>query len=728
MKTFDKENFLSDLNDVQREAVLHTDGPMLIFAGAGSGKTRVITYRIAHLCLERGAAPWQIVAVTFTNKAAGEMRSRLEKLLGSRSKDIMVRTFHSLGLYILSRHYEEAGLKSNFSIYDDTAQKSLIKTILKEYNIDPEVISHDAVLQYVNRMRDRYDGASRQDMKSGHYGKELEKISDEYLKRLKLNNAVDFAGLLYESVKLLSENPVILSMYRNLWKYILIDEYQDTNHTQYMFGKLLAGENKNIVVVGDDDQSIYSWRGADITNILNFEKDYSGCKVLRLEENYRSTSPILKAASSLIANNVKRSKKELFTSRKDGEPVRYILCNGDMDEARHIVNRIRSLKRQGISYSEMAILYRTNAQSRIFEQIFQEEGIPCVIIGGFRFYERAEIKDVIAYLAVTVNPLDSVSLERIINVPARGVGAVALEKLKLLAVQKNIPLLEALAHAGEIKGIRSAGKIQDFSRLIFESAEAVRNQIPPSEVAVSIIKKSGYLDMLKKDSSPESISRKDNVDEFINAMKEYEERTAAAGETPGLAGYLQSISLMTDTSTSEEETSSISLMTLHNAKGLEYPVVFIAGIEEGFLPHKISMDEGMLEEERRLFYVGITRARDTLFLSGSRYRRVFGSVQPRMPSRFIAEIDDESFEKHKEESSLSYVPAASGAVFNDFPPEDGMQIYKTGERVEHGKYGSGTVKGVEGTVSGQKITIEFDEDSRTRKFLTAYTPLVKINN
>ncbi|MDH5654881.1 MAG: UvrD-helicase domain-containing protein [Spirochaetia bacterium] len=727
MKFENSLGLLEGLNDVQKTAVLHEEGPLLIFAGAGSGKTRVITYRIAHLCRHKNVAPWQILAVTFTNKAAGEMRERLSGILGKKSDDIFVRTFHSLGLYILSRHCEQAGLKSGFSIYDDAAQKSLVKAILKEKKIDPEYISHDAVIQFANRMRDRFDSGAYSS--SGHYDKELLGLTDEYFKKLKENNAVDYAGLLYESVKLLNGYPDILALYRNLWKYFLIDEYQDTNHTQYVMGKLLAGENNNLVVVGDDDQSIYSWRGADISNILNFETDYTDCRVLRLEENYRSTAPILKAASSLIANNQKRSKKELFTSKHEGEPVHYRLCGGDLDEVKTIVEKIQSLNSSGISSEDIAVLYRTNAQSRIFEQLFQERGIPCMIIGGFRFYERAEIKDLLAYLYVTVNPSDTVSLERIINVPARGVGEAAIGKLRKLSQERGITLFEAMPFAPEIKGVRSASKIAHLYAMFREASESVFSGTFPSEIAAGILKKSGYLDSLKKNKNPESISRKDNLDEFINAMKEYEEQTLARGDSPDLPGYLQSISLFTDEMKSQEGGPAVSLMTLHNAKGLEYKVVFIAGIEEGYLPHKISMDEGMLEEERRLLYVGITRAKEKLYLSSSRYRRIFGSIQPRMASRFISEIDPDVIEKKEEETSLPYRPDAGRAVhnFNESQRESAI-AYKTGERVIHERYGHGTVVTAENTVSGQKITIEFDEDGRSRKFLTAYTPLKKENS
>jgi len=712
-------DLLEGLNEWQRQGVLHGEGPLLILAGAGSGKTRVITYRIAHLCEQRGVKPWNIVAVTFTNKAVEEMRNRVHTLLGAVGRDVTIRTFHSLGLLILSRHAAEAGLRHNFSVYDDAAQKTLLKAILKDHEIDPRFLPHDAAAHAINRLRDAFVSPEEAGKGGGHYEKEIALVYREYVKRLRENNAIDFGGLLYESVSLLQNNGAVLAYYQNLWHHFLIDEYQDTNHCQYLMGKLIAGKHKNIVVVGDDDQSIYSWRGADIENILNFEKDYPGCPVIRLEENYRSTMPILKAASELIAHNTQRKGKTLFTEKEGGEAITLDVYGSDTEEVASILSKIRSFVSHGYAYRDIAVFYRTNAQSRLFEQAFTEEGIPFLLVGGFRFFERKEIKDLVAYLSVIVNPDDSIGLERIINVPPRGIGEVGLAKLSTLAAEKKISLFEALHHADELKSFRGVARVRDLYHLLSTLREAYLGGELPSILVHHLSERSGYLDMLKRDAGPEAISRIENIEEFQNYVREYEERMLKGEEEVDLARFLQSVSIQTSATETSETEEGVSMMTLHNAKGLEYPVVFLSGMEEGLIPHKLSIEEGNLEEERRLLYVGVTRARERLCLSGSQFRRVFGTFQPRLLSRFIEEMG-------LERSSVGSSREGRERFDRGAPVTGSDERFEQGERVFHQKYGEGEVVYVEATPSGQKISIHFDRDQTRRNFLTAYTPVVKL--
>ncbi len=735
-----EKELLENLNDVQRQAVIHGDGPLLILAGAGSGKTRVITHRIAHLCRVRNVAPFRIAAVTFTNKATGEMRERLFSLIGPMAESVFVRTFHSLGLHILRRHGEGVGLKSTFSIYDDAAQKSLIKSLLKEEKIEPSFLTPDAVSHYMNRCRDAMKAPGANGDLKDPYNQALEKIYGRYLSKLRENNAVDYSDLIYLPVRLLQENSEVLEHYRNLWRYFLIDEYQDTNHAQYILGGLIAGEHRNIAVVGDDDQSIYSWRGADISNILSFENDYPGALVLRLEQNYRSTQPILNTASSLIAHNQGRRQKTLFTREEGGDAPTYRQYDTDNEEVSGIVSKIISLKSQGWQLSDMAIFYRTNAQSRLFEEALRREDIPYVLVGGFRFFDRKEIKDLIAYMSVLVNPEDTVSLERIINVPARGVGETSVEKLRLLSMMKGISLLESLQFTEELDRVRSSTRsaLANLWKRICEWREAMESGEKPSQLALRIFKESGYEAALKSDPSPEEVSRLENIQEFINSIAEYEEAVISSGRgTATLDEFLQNISLSTSESDPDGNNHEmLSLMTLHNAKGLEFPVVWISGLEEGLLPHSLSITDGGesgLEEERRLLYVGITRARLQLHLSSVAYRRVFGQIQARMESRFVEELKEVPLERAGASKSLSKV----GATFSSRarsttkgPGNNGDQAatgYSASERIRHGQFGDGQILRVENTPAGEKLSIRFDGDGKVRIFLARYTPLTRLH-
>ncbi|MBI3394236.1 MAG: UvrD-helicase domain-containing protein [Spirochaetia bacterium] len=745
-----EQELLDGLNPVQRSAVLHEGGPLLILAGAGSGKTRVITHRIAHLCRIKGLRPWKIAAVTFTNKAAGEMRARLESLLGPMSTDLQVKTFHSLGLHILRRNYEAAGLRSNFAIYDMSAQETILKGILKDKKISTENLHPSAASHEISRARDALQSPEAYAKASADYYTDLiAVVYKEYIARLRENNAVDFGDLLYETVRLFETNAEILSFYQQLWQHFLIDEYQDTNKAQYRLGVLLTSVHRNIVVVGDDDQSIYSWRGADVSNILNFEQDYPDAKVLRLEQNYRSTPQILDAAWHVIQHNESRREKKLFTENAGGPAVRYVVYRSDtgegggQGEVRGIISRIRRLRSEGVSLSNMAIFYRTNAQSRLFEEGLRRESIPYVLIGGVRFYERKEIKDIMAYLSCVVNHEDTLSLMRIINVPPRGLGESGLAKL-----EHFVPVaggwIEAMERAGELGGLRAALKVKALAGHIHRWREMYQHGEPPSVIVESVLNDTGYVDWLRSEGSPEAESRVENLQEFVTSVQEYEEgvlRTARetvadperpVGLVPGqpdLAGFLQGITLLTSETDPEQSagTERLSLMTLHNAKGLEFGYVFIAGFEEGFLPHAMSVDEGNIEEERRLMYVGITRARLELMLTRVRYRRIFGAMQPRMPSRFLEEMRPAGIKEENEDDGNPGYPAASGGVrrpMGTVPPRGRSAKYPNGARVRHEKYGAGTIVHAEDTPSGQKISIEFELDHRVRTFLTDYTPLV----
>ena len=749
-----KRELLDPLNPVQRQGVEHESGPLLIVAGAGSGKTRVITHRIAYLVRIHGVAPWNIAAVTFTNKAAGEMRARLESLMGPLARNIFVRTFHSLGLYIISRNPEALGLKSGFSIIDQSGQKSLIKAILKEEKLDQNFLEPAAIANQINRARDAMLTPDALIHTKVAYAEELSHLYKTYIRRLRKNNSVDFGDLLYESVRLLERDPEVYERYSQLWRYFLIDEYQDTNHVQYRLGRLIAQKHKNIMVVGDDDQSIYSWRGADIENILSFEKDYPQAKILKLEENYRSTAVILKAASSLIAKNKQRRVKTIFTSKtlKEGSPIFCQPYDDENGEAYGVVQHILNYRARNIPLDQMAIFYRTNAQSRVFERVLRENNLPYVIVGDIRFYERKEIKDMLAYLSVIVNPEDDLSLERIINVPARGIGQTGLRHLQSLAASQNKSLLESLLETERIPNLRSHQKMKALYDLFQNWRELHLAGALPSEIAERVLRDSTYLEVLENDTNFESEGRIANLSEFISSLKEYEEEcsqgtpgaydsvdsidTLAIDATglsnsgtgaeakplqPGLSDFLQRIALYTDEKgENAADDTCLYLMTLHSAKGLEYRCVFLCGSEEGYLPHSLSIEEGNLEEERRLLYVGITRAREHLHISYARERRIFGSLKPRYPSQFIEEIDPELF---ADQTSLGRRPGHK--ALEEAARLTKLESYSQGEQVYHQRYGQGTVLKAEKMPIGQKLSIQFGSEDRARIFSSQYTPLEK---
>lgn len=732
-------DILESLNDNQREAVLAADGPLLIFAGAGSGKTKVITHRIAYLIREKRIPPYRIFAVTFTNKAAGEMKKRISSIIGASGDDVFVKTFHSASVYILRRYGEAVGVGSNFSIYDTSDQESIVKAILGEMNIDVQKYA-GRVISKISEVKDKaelIEGADPYSLLPKDYAVNYPEIYDEYNKRLRAANALDFNDLIIYTVKLLRDSPETLERLQSKWSHFMIDEYQDTNRAQYMLAKYLASASRNICVVGDDDQSIYSWRGADIRNILNFEKDYPESKVIKLETNYRSTEHILSAAYSVVKNNRQRRDKRLNSFRGDGFFPVYCETNNEYGEAEFVVNSISRLKREDkLGYGNFAVFYRTNAQSRLLEDTFRHEAIPYRIVGSVKFYERKEIKDIISYLRFIVNPFDTASLDRIINNPPRGIGSRTVEKLKETAYAEQMSEWEIID-----KGINLDGKIskglKQFKEIINYLSAAhldVPGVLSLSQFVEKVIVRSGYRKHLdeaaKIDKTGKDADRIGNVDEFINSVIEYEERT----ETPSLEEFLQEVSLLTSEENPENKTNeAVTLMTVHNAKGLEFNTVFLTGMEEGTFPHMNSLNsDAQIEEERRLAYVGITRAMDRLYMISADVRRHFHQTVYKQPSRFISEIDSDLLDRTRYTSagSSSYSDYSQSGTYSgktSYGKSAGgfKSEYGRGDSVRHPKYGTGKVVNVENSGDDTTLTVSFP-NSGIKVFVEKYTPLVKL--
>jgi len=634
-------NLLDNLNKQQREAVEHTEGPLLILAGAGSGKTRVLTHRIAYLINEKNVYPSNILAITFTNKAAREMKERVQNLLEG-SYDMWVSTFHSACARILRMEIEKlSGYKKNFIIFDTDDQVKLIKECLKELNYNEKNFPPKEMISSISKAKDQLMTPSKF---MDRYGRDfrLKKVADIYSlyqKKLMANNALDFDDILFKTVEIFQNNPDVLQRYQQKFKYIMVDEYQDTNYCQYMLVNLLAKSHRNLCVVGDDDQSIYSWRGADIGNILNFEKDFPDAKVIKLEQNYRSTQTILDAANSVISNNFGRKNKRLWTDNGEGRPIVSYKAMDERDEADFIIGEVDRLSfQEQRSLNNFAILYRTNAQSRVLEEMCMARGIPYKIVGGHRFYDRMEVKDVIAYLRVIQDPEGDLSIKRIINVPKRGIGKATLDTLEDYARQNGISIYEALLFVDSIEGIGKKAKnsIKEFVRLIAELMDLAEKE-SASEVINQVIIRSGYLEELEK-GDDEDQERGKNIKELISAALEYEEKN----EDNSLTGFLENMALMSDIDGLDEEREGITMMTLHSAKGLEFPVVFICGLEEGLFPtQRAFFEEHQLEEERRLMYVGVTRAKEKLYLTSAFERTLYGNTSYTMESRFLREIPKE---------------------------------------------------------------------------------------
>jgi len=752
-------DILNNLNDAQREAVTHTEGPLLILAGAGSGKTRVITHRIAYL-IENGVRPYNIFAVTFTNKAAEEMRNRVMNIVGPSGNSVFIKTFHSAAVYILRRFGEAAGIPKNFTIYDTRDQEDVIKRILVDMRLDPKKVKPSMIASKISEIKDSesyLEGADVSLMLPDYFSFDFREVFTKYHGKMAENNALDFNDLLIKTVGLLRSSQHALSELQRMWRYFMIDEYQDTNYSQYLIAKYLASASRNICVVGDDDQSIYSWRGADIRNILNFEKDYENARSITLDTNYRSTRQILEAASCVVKNNENRKEKNVHTSRGDGENLVWCITNNEYGEGEFVINTIRSVKSMEAKKNrDFAIFYRTNAQSRIFEDFLRKEGIPYRIVGGLKFYDRKEVKDILAYLKFLVNRNDSVSLYRIINVPARGIGKATQEKISGIASSEGLSdwkVIDDSLLTGKVpKGL------EDFRRII-NSLAAEMAEVPGnlklSGFMKLVMERSGYRDSLLEENTIDSRARLDNLDELLNSIYEYEMRTPEA--TP--EQFIQDISLYTSeenpVNDEEDRTNCVTLMTVHNAKGLEFPVVFLTGLEEDTFPHKLCIDtDESVEEERRLCYVGITRAMDRIYLSSADLRRSYMGPEYKRPSRFIEEIpqsllevknfssgfygssdEGRSFSRQNTTFSSFKSQSSPDAVHRPAQPEvrslekmpgnESGSRFSLKEKVVHPKFGMGRIVRIEGSGDNVKLTISFGLSNKV--FLEKYTPLEKIN-
>ena len=762
------------LNEPQREAVYHTDGPLLILAGAGSGKTRVLTHRIAYLIGERGVNPWNILAITFTNKAAEEMRQRVDKLVCFGAESVWVSTFHSACVRILRRFIDRLGYENHFTIYDTDDQKTLIKEVCRKVDVDTKVFKERSLLSAISSAKNEMILPDEFELNAGgDFAKmKIAKVYREYEAQMRANNALDFDDLLVKTVQLLQTQPDVLESYQERFRYIMVDEYQDTNTVQFQLVSLLAGKYKNLCVVGDDDQSIYKFRGANIRNILDFEHEFPDAKVIKLEQNYRSTGNILNAANSVIANNRGRKEKSLWTENGEGELIRLRQFDTAFDEADFIGEDIKSAVRQGGSYNDSAVLYRTNAQSRLLEEKFIAMNIPYKIVGGVNFYARREIKDLLAYLKTSDNGRDDVAVRRIINVPKRGIGLTTINRIQESATERGIGFYEALLAPGLIAGVgRSATKLDSFAALI-EYFKTLAEEMNITDLLQEVIEKTGYIESLENEDKEEAKTRKENIDELISKAATYEESCQDKDEKATLSGFLEEVALVADIDSLDEDQEYVVLMTLHSAKGLEFPRVYLAGMEDGLFPGYMSINAGdreELEEERRLCYVGITRAEQELTLTSARRRMVHGETQYNPMSRFVKEIPRELLDtgnkKFTQETEMpaqqnTYARAReafraqafAGALGGMTPVKNqgvgkpltgsqalaslqkGSQLaaggngplgYEVGDRVRHVKFGEGTVTDIKEGGRDHEVTIEFDSVG-TRKMFAKFAKLVKV--
>src|SRR6476660_4764556 len=714
------ERYLADLNPAQREAVLTTEGPLLVIAGAGSGKTRVLTYRVAHLINAVGAKPSEILAITFTNKAAGEMRERLQRLLGRTGQGLWILTFHAACGRILRREAERLGYRSNFTIYDQADQIRLVKQCLEELERDPKRFTPRGIHNQISHAKNRLispDEYSNQ--VQSFYDQTVADVYQLYQRRLFTSNAVDFDDLLMLTVDVLERFPDAREKWQKAFRYILVDEYQDTNHAQYRLLQLLAEKHRNLMAVGDPDQSIYAFRGADITNILDFERDFPGTRTIALEQNYRSTNSILDAANAVITNNRERKPKELWSDLGDGEPVRVVEVEDEHAEARFVAAGIASLVEQGFAGDEIAIFYRTNAQSRVLEDVLVRQGVAYQVIGGPRFYERAEVKDLVAYLQVLDNPYDAVSLLRIANKPRRGIGDSTLARLQTWADQREISLWDATAEA-EMAGVGAAPqKALKAFRATIESLMSAAMELEVPELIEEVLLRSGYIQSLEAERTIEADGRIENLQELVSVAREWREQTETEDKT--LSSFLQEISLYSDQDAIRGDGSLVTLMTLHNAKGLEFRAVYLIGMEEGIFPHSRSIEEQGIEEERRLCYVGMTRAKERLTLLHASSRMLFGGRSHNLPSRFLDEVP----ERHVERERLRPASWSSyGAPRqSQIAPQEDVPDLSTGDSVRHSTLGEGVVVRIE---AGGLVTVRFADDGSERKLMLDYAPLEKL--
>ncbi|TMK68768.1 MAG: ATP-dependent DNA helicase PcrA [Actinobacteria bacterium] len=707
------DQYLADLNPAQREAVLATEGPLLVIAGAGSGKTRVLTYRVAHLIHAVGAKPSEILAITFTNKAAGEMRERLEDLLGPKSRGLWVLTFHAACGRILRREAQRLGYRSNFTIYDQADQIRLVKQCLEELERDPKRFTPRGIHEQISRAKNRLVGPDEYANRvQSFYDQTVADVYGLYQRRLFASNAVDFDDLLMLTVDVLERFPEAREKWENAFRYILVDEYQDTNHAQYRLLQLLAEKSMNLCAVGDPDQSIYGWRGAEISNILDFERDFPGTRTIALEQNYRSTNSILRAANSVIEHNRERKPKELFSELGEGEPVRVAEVEDEHAEARFVAAGIAGLVEQGWGGDEVSVFYRTNAQSRVLEDVLVRQGVAYQVIGGPRFYERAEIKDLIAYLQAIDNPYDAVSLTRIANRPRRGIGDASLARLQAWADAQGRSLWEATEFPEEAGvGAAPLRAVQGFRTLLL-SLQSGALELPVSELVQRVLDQSGYIEALEAERTIEAQGRIENLQELVGVAREYQE----TADEPSLSHFLQEISLYSDQDSIRGEESLVTLMTLHNAKGLEFRAVYLIGMEEGIFPHSRSIEEQGIEEERRLCYVGMTRAKELLTLTHASTRALWGARNYNMPSRFLDELPVDAERERLRPTSWSNYGA------HEYAPREEVPSLSTGDSVRHGTLGEGVVTQIE---PGGVVTVRF-EDGTERRLMLDYAPLEKV--
>lgn len=753
-----KEEIIQGLNKEQKEAVLSTQGPCLVIAGAGSGKTKVLTHKIAYDIAE-GIKPWNILAITFTNKAANEMKERIEKLIGDAAKDLWMGTFHSICVRILRKNIDRIGFKTDFIIFDTSDQRTLVKECLKSLKIDDKLFTDRAVLSEISNAKNELLEPKAYRVKySGDFRREkIAEIYTLYQQKLKENNAVDFDDIINLTIKILTENPEVLDYYTEKFKYILVDEYQDTNKAQFMLVSMLASKYGNITAVGDNDQGIYSFRGADISNILNFEKDFPGTKIIKLEQNYRCTGNILKAANAVIKHNENKYDKKLWTENEEGQLPCIYNGEDEYDEARYIVEQIQHLKTEEYyKNSDFTILYRMNAQSRAIEDILMREGLPYKVIGGLKFYERKEIKDIIAYLRLIYNSADNLSLKRIINEPKRGIGKTSLDRIQEISEKLGISMYDVIKDADKYELSRVYANSRDFIEQI-EELKAKKDSLKISDLIKETLNRTGYTKALELESSVEAETRIQNLEEFLTVAIEFEEESA----DNTLAEFLENITLSSDIDSMEEQEDSVTLMTLHSAKGLEFPVVFLVGMEEGIFPGYKSIGEPKeLEEERRLFYVGITRAKQYLYLTCAKHRTIFGATSYNQISRFVNEIPDELLEGYAEivennskpkdefgdfgyrwsygkgqtvktykmgeedkkeiqsanDTTFQYRTAESflSALKNNNSNQIDLSKYKVGQRVYHKKFGEGTITKLEEEGNDIKVDLEFDKVGHKR--------------
>ncbi len=766
-------DLLDKLNNKQKEAVQYFEGPLLILAGAGSGKTRVLTYKIAYMLEQNMMKPWEILAITFTNKAAKEMKERVEGLVGQVAQDMWLGTFHSVCVRILKREIELLGYGRDFNIFDEIDRDKVIKEVMKKLNIDEKMYPVGLIKSEISKAKEQMkDHIAYQKSAMGDFRKEeIAKIYTMYQNTLEKNNSIDFDDIIMLTVRLFIENPDRLMYYQDKFKYILVDEYQDTNKTQFMLISLLASASGNICVVGDESQSIYGFRGADISNILNFENEFSNAKIVKLEENYRSTQTILNAANEVIKNNSSKIEKNLWTQNGEGEKITYKTLNNEYDEVEYVVETIDDIcRKNNEKYSDFAVLFRTNAQARVLEEVFMRSGTPYKLVGGIKFYARKEIKDVISYLKLIQNTNDNIALKRIINEPKRGIGDTALDKLDMMASERGVSIFSFIQDSSNLAGMRSATSIILFRDMINNLIKQ-KESLKVSELIKEVLKKSGYEEMLNNEGTKETEIRFENLMEFIGVAIEFENENA----DNTLADFLDSIALVSDVDNLDESADAVTLMTMHSAKGLEFENVFIVGMEEGLFPSRRSMDEdGQTEEERRLCYVAITRAKKNLFITNTKKRTLYGSTSYSLPSRFIDEIPDNLLTEQSLENKAGKVKKSEntwldseykrvetyisnrnrvtqnierkvrpsvGISVNDFLKNIGgtsiqntssaitpSQVkYKVGMEVKHKKFGIGIIEKIEEEGDDYKLDIMFN-NSGFKRLMANYTPLEIIKN